>query len=96
MSEAEVIDIIKAQCDKTLSGYSVVVLTRDATGVCSGYDAQIAVITKDGAISPRTVFDLQEHLHEAGVVDIRVQGTEKNIKDISFEFLKLEATIREA
>lgn len=91
MTELEAIEIIKTEVSKTINGFHIEVITRKYDGM-STYDATIVVILKDDVIGPQTLVDIYEKIKNNSL-DIDVVGTSKDIKDLKFEVLTLEAKI---
>lgn len=92
MTEIEAINIIDAEISKTVSGHKVVVVTRKYDGM-SIYVASIAVIMKDNVITPQTLVDMYNKIKNDSLDGMNVIGTSKEIKDLSFEVLTIEAEI---
>lgn len=91
MTELEAINYIKVEVDKSINGAVIDVISRRYDGM-SIYSATIVVIVKDDSISPQTLLDLYEKIKNDSL-DIEVVGTSKDIKDLKFEVLTLEANI---
>lgn len=91
MTEIQAIDYIKTEVSKTISGFHIDVISRKYVGM-STYDATIAVILKDDVIIPQTLLDIYNKIKNDSL-DIEVVGTSKDIKDLKFEVLTLQATI---
>lgn len=75
-------------------GYKIETIQRDSSQRCSGYLATIVVIAK--SIPIQLMFDLQNKLHDDGITDIEVIGTQRDLREMDFEILKVEAQIEEA
>lgn len=93
MTESSVISLLNEEIEKTLKGHKIEVIQRDTQDRCSGYIATIVVIAKE--ILPKTIFDIQKRLQEDGDSEIKVIGTQKDLREIDFEILKVEVEIEE-
>lgn len=92
MTEANAISIIKTEVAKTISSFDIDVISRNFEK-CSEYIATIVVIFKDDSIQPQTFIDLRDKLMNDGITEIRFVNTQKDLKDMNFEVLTLEAEI---
>jgi len=91
MTEIEAVNYVKAEIDKTIDGYNIEIIGRKYDGM-SIYIATIAVILKDDVIQPQTLVDIYEKIKNDSL-DIEVIGTSKDIRDLKFEVLTLQAEI---
>lgn len=92
MTELQAISIIETELDKTLNGYKIKVISREFYAF-SEYSAQIVVIMKDEELLPQTLEDLYNKLKNDSITEIEIKSTNKDLKELDFEILSLEANI---
>ena len=93
MTELEAINILETEIKKTVTSFKIDVIARDYGDRCSEYTATIVAIVKDDLISTQTLKDIRDRLMNDGITEIMVVGTKKDLKDLSFEILTIEADI---
>ena len=91
MSEVEAIAYINTEVSKTVQASSTEVIARKYEGM-SIYKATIVVIMDDDVLVPQTLIDLYNKIKNDSL-DMNVVGTSKDIKDLTFEVLTIEAEI---
>jgi len=92
MSETDAISIIETEVKKSVNAASIVVVERRFEAM-SIHKAKIAVIVKEDAIKEQTLLDLYNKIKNDSLDGINIEGTSKDIKDLSFEVLHIEVEI---
>ena len=92
MTEEHAISIIETELKKTISSVKIDIIKRNFTE-CSEYIAVIVAIFKDDAVLQQTFTDLRDRFMSDGITEISIIGTVKDLQDLDFEILTLEAQI---
>jgi len=92
MTETEIVNQIKTEIEKTIKGSKVEVIKRTFIGV-SKYKATIAVIAKDQSFTPTILLSVITYFIENGNEKVEVLGTSRDLRDLDFEVLTIDAEI---
>jgi len=92
MTENEAKNIISTEIKKTIQSFTIDVISRDFIG-CTKYTAKIVSIFKDDEITSKTLKDITDKFVDDGLTDFRIIGTSKDLRDLEYEILTIEANI---
>ncbi len=92
MTESDIVASIKTEVRKTINGFDIKVIKREFSSI-SKYIATIAVIAKNSEIQTQTLSDVINYFVEHGDDRVRINGTQRELKDLDFEILIIEAEV---
>jgi len=92
MTEIEAKSIIETEVKKSVNSFNIDVVSRVFIG-CTKYQADIVVILKDDVITHQTLKDLTDYIMNEGIEELKIVGTKKDLRDLDFEILTIEAEI---
>ena len=92
MTESEIVEQIKTEIEKTIKGSTIEVIKRTFIGV-SKYKATIAVIAKDKSFTPEIISSVITYFIEEGNEKVEVLGTSRDLRELDFEVLTIDAEI---
>ena len=91
-TEHEAIANVTAICKDHLDSFDIVVVKRTPKTHTS-YIAQIGVLSREGAFDNEILFDIFKNIIQSPSCLFSFGGTQRDIKDLSFEELYIDAEI---